>query len=62
MVGPQEYILCRFFFFSCRFLTHGVSAFSGTVWKFPQKLIISSSLCQNNIAIMLITKLGEEMK
>jgi hypothetical protein len=32
------------------------------VWKFSEKLIISSSLHRNNRAFMLITKLVEEMK
>ena len=32
------------------------------VWKFPEKLIIGSSLHRNNRAVMLITKLVAEMK
>uniref|UniRef100_K4A4E2 Uncharacterized protein n=1 Tax=Setaria italica TaxID=4555 RepID=K4A4E2_SETIT len=32
------------------------------VWKFPEKLIIGCSLHRNNRAVMLITKLVEEMK
>jgi hypothetical protein len=32
------------------------------IWKFPEKLIIGSSLHRNNRVVMLITKLIKEMK
>lgn len=32
------------------------------VWKFPEKLMMGSSLQRNNNTVMLITKLFEEIK